>query len=83
MLLDDDIVTNGQAKPSPFTGRLCRKEWVEQLLPHLRGYTGAVVAYPDFDPVAKVLSRGSNRRLLVATICLRFAFGRRVKAVGD
>src|SRR6202043_3052572 len=69
VLLDDDVVTNGQAQPSPFTGRFGREERVEQLLPHLRGYTGAVVAYPDFDPVAKVLSRDSNRRLIVATIC--------------
>jgi hypothetical protein len=29
VLLDDDVVTNGQTKPSPFTGRLCRKERAE------------------------------------------------------
>jgi len=38
MLLDDDVVPDGQAELSPFTGRLCRKEPVEQLLLHLRGY---------------------------------------------
>ena len=58
MLLDDDVVTNGQAQPSPFTGRLGRKEWVEQLLPHLGWYAGAVVANSDFDAVAEVLGRG-------------------------
>ena len=45
MLLDDDVVTNGKAQPSPFTGRLGRKERVEQFsLPRMecqcrcRGY---------------------------------------------
>ena len=57
MLLDDDVVTNGQAQPSPFTGRLCRKERAEQLLPHLGRDAGAVVAYPDFDAIAEVLGR--------------------------
>ena len=59
MLLDDDVVTNGQAKPCPFAGRFCRKEWVEQLLLHLRRDTGAVVADSDFDLIAEVLGRCS------------------------
>ena len=83
MLLDDDVVTNGQAKPSPFTGRLGRKERVEQLLLHLGRNAGAVVANPDFDAVAEVLGRGSKRRLVVASIRLGFALRRRVEAVGD
>ena len=83
MLLDDDVVTDGQAEPSPFTGRLGRKERVEQLLPHLGWNAGAVVAYPDFDPVAEVLGRGSKRRLIVATICFGFALRGCVEAVGD
>ena len=70
MLLDDDVVTDGQAEPGPFTGRLCRKERIEQLFLHLGRNAGAVVAYPDFDPVAEVLRRGSQRRLVVAAICL-------------
>ena len=61
MLLDDDVVTNGQAQSGPFAGRLCREEGVEQLLLHLGGYTGAIVAYLDFDTVAEVLGRGSQR----------------------
>ena len=36
MLLDDDVVTDGQAQPSPFTGRLCRKGGIEQLFLRLR-----------------------------------------------
>ena len=67
MLLDDDVVTDGQAEPGPFTGRLGREERVEQLLLHLGRNAGAVVAYPDFDAVAEVLGRGS-KRWLVATV---------------
>jgi hypothetical protein len=37
MLLDDDVVTNGQAKSSPFISRLCRKKRIEQLLLHFGG----------------------------------------------
>jgi NHL repeat len=82
VLLDDDVVTDGQAKPSSFTGGLRRKERAEQLLLHLGRNAGAVVAYPDFDAVAKILSRGRERGLTVASI--RFSLFRcRVKAVGD
>ena len=81
MLLDDDVVTNGQAQPSPFTGRLGRKERIEQLLLHLRRDTGAVVAHPDFDPVTEVPGRCSQRRLIAITVYLPFALRRRVEAV--
>ena len=59
MLLDDDVVTNGQAEPSAFTGRFCREERVEQFLPRFGRDAGAVVAYPDFDAVAETLGCGS------------------------
>ena len=52
MLLDDDVVANGQAEPSPFTSWFGRKERVEQLLLHLGRDAGAVVADSYFDPVA-------------------------------
>jgi hypothetical protein len=68
MLLDDDVVTDRQAEPSPFTGRLCRKERVEQLLLHFGRDAGTVVAYPDFDAGAEVLGRGRERWLVVASI---------------
>ena len=83
MLLDDDVVTDGQAQPCPFTGRLCRKERVEQLPLHLRRDAGAVVADRDFHAVTKVLGRSSQRRLAVASICFRFALRCRVEAIGD
>ena len=78
MLLDDNVVTNRQAQPSPFTGRLCRKERVEYLLLHLGHNARAVIAYPDFDTVAKILERG----LIIASICIGFARRSSVEAVG-
>ena len=83
VLLDDDVVTNGQAKPSPFTGRFCRKERVEQLFLNLRRNTGAVVAYSDFDTLAQILGRGSKRRFVVATICFGFTLCCRVETIRD
>ena len=61
MLLDDDVVTDGQAKPGPFTGRLGREERVEHLFLHLRRDAGPVVPDPDFDPVAEAPGRGGKR----------------------
>src|SRR6478672_8026081 len=83
MLLDDDVVTDGQAQPCPFTGRLGRKEGIEQLLLRLRRDTGAVVAYRDFDAVAETLGRCSQRRLVVASIRLGLTLHCRVEAVGN
>ena len=83
MLLDDDVVTDGQAKPSAFSGGLGREERVEHLLLHLRRNASAVVADPDFDAVAKVFGRGSKGWLVIAAIRLCSALGRCVKAIGN
>jgi hypothetical protein len=68
VLLDDDVVTDGQAKPSSFTGWLRRKERAEQLLLHLRRNAGAVVANPDFDAVAQILDGESIRSAWVRMV---------------
>ncbi len=60
MLLDDDIVTDGEPKTGSFSGRLSREEWIEQLAPHLGRNAGTVVADPDFDAVAEVFGGGSR-----------------------
>ena len=70
MLLDDDVVADGQAKPGAFSGRLGREERIEHLLLHLGRNAGAVVADPDLHAVAEVFGRGSKGRLVVAAICL-------------
>jgi hypothetical protein len=83
MLLDDDVVTNGQAQPSPFTGGLCRKERIEHLLLHLGWNAGAVVANPDFDAVTQVLGRGSHGGLVAASIRFRLTLRGCVEPVRD
>ena len=83
MLLDDDVVTDGKAKPGSFSGGLGREERIEHLFLHLGRNAGAVVADPDFHAVTEVLGRGSKGRLVVAAIGFRFALGRRIEAVGD
>ena len=81
MLLDDDIVADREAEPSAFPGRLRREEWIEQLLPDLWRDPGAVVAYLDVHPVAKVFGCGRKGRLVTTVVRLRLAFGRRIKPV--
>src|SRR5580658_2815188 len=83
MLLDDDVVTNGQAKASTLSGWFGREEGIEHLLPDLGRNAGAVVAYPDFDAVAEVPGRGSERGLIVAPIWVGFARRNGVEAVRD
>jgi hypothetical protein len=81
MLLDDDVVADGKAKAGAFSGRLGREERVEHLFLHVRRHTGAVVANPDFNTIPKVLGRGRESRLVVATISLCSAPGRSIEAV--
>ena len=68
MLLDDDVVTDGKAEPSPFSGRLCRKERVEHLFLHFGWNASAIVANPDFNAVAEVFGRSGKGGLEVAAI---------------
>ena len=42
MLLDDDVVTDGEAKAGAFSGRLGRKERIEDLLLHLGRNASAI-----------------------------------------
>ena len=70
MLLDDDVVADGEAKTSAFSGRLGCEKRVEHLFFYVRRHTGAVVANSDFHTIAKVFGRGRESRLVVATISL-------------
>src|SRR3974390_1656429 len=83
MLLHDDVVTDGEAKPRAFSGRFSGEERGEQLLLHLRRNTRAIVADTDFHPVAEILGRCGQGRLLLAAIALGFALRRRIEAVRD
>ena len=60
MLLDDDVVTDGETKPGSFSGRLGRKERIEDLLLHLGRDASAIVADLDLPPVPEVLGRAAR-----------------------
>jgi hypothetical protein len=59
MLLDDDVVADGETKAGAFASRFGREEGIEHLFFHVRWNPGAVVANPDFHTIAKVFGRGS------------------------
>jgi hypothetical protein len=81
MLLDNDVVADGETKASAFSRRLGREERVEHLFLYVGRYASAVIANPDFHTIAKVFGRGPERRLVVAAVCFRPALGRGIKAV--
>src|SRR5215475_11796312 len=58
MLLDNDVVTDGQAEASTLSGWFSREEGIEQLLPLLGWNTCAVVTYPNLYRVAQVFCSG-------------------------
>ena len=71
MLLDDDVVTDGEAKPGAFSGGLGRKERIEDLFLHLGWNAGAIVTDRYFNPVAEAFRPGGKRRLVVAAVSAR------------
>src|SRR5262245_25904485 len=81
MLLDDDVVADGEAKAGAFSGGLGREERVEHFFFHVRRDAGTVVADSDFHTIAKVFGRGRESRLVVATVSLCSASGRSIEAV--
>jgi len=83
MLLHDDVMTDGQAKPRALADGFGREERIEHLFLHLGRNARAVVAYPDFNAVAKILGHGGQDRLVVAPICFRFALRSGIEAIGD
>jgi hypothetical protein len=46
-LLNDDVVSNRQTKPSPFSGGLRREEWIEHFVFYLEPNAGAVCRMGD------------------------------------
>src|SRR5262245_14982513 len=81
MLLDDDVMADGEAKAGALSGRFGREERVENLFLHVRRDAGAIIANPDFHTIAKVFGGGSEGRLVVAAVCFRSAFGRCMETV--
>ena len=83
MLLDDDVVTDGEAEAGPFSCGLRREEGIEHFLFHLGRNARAVVADCYLDTIAQILSCVSQSWLVIAAIAFGSAFGRCVKAIGD
>ena len=83
MLLDHNIVADGEAKAGPFSGGFRREEGIEHLFFHFSWNTGAIVANPDFDAIAKALGRGSEGWHVIAAVRFRLALDRCIEAVRD
>src|SRR4029077_1445243 len=81
MLLDNDVMADGEAKTGAFSGWFGREKRVEHLFFHGRRHTGAVIVNSDFHAIAKILGRGRESRLVVATIGLCSAPCRSIEAV--
>ena len=60
MLLHDDVVTDGEAKPGSFSGRFSSEERGKELLLHLWRNTCAVVADTDLLSLLKIISERNN-----------------------
>src|SRR4029450_5237942 len=83
MLLDDDVVADGETKAGAFASGLRREEWIEYLFLHLKRHSSAIVADPDFHAVAEVPGGRYKGWLVVASIHLGSTLCCRIKAVRD
>src|SRR5262245_20231839 len=81
MLLDDDIVTDGEAKPCPLARRLCCEERIEHLVLHLGRNAGPIVANADLDAVPEIPGGRSEGWLIAIVARLILAFCCRIEAV--
>src|SRR5262245_37235951 len=81
MLLHNDVVTDGEAEPGSFSGRLRCEEWVEDLFFYFRWDARAVIPNPDFHTVAKASCRSHQGWFIAislgSTLCCR------IKAIRD
>ena len=82
MLLDDDVVANGEAETRAFSRWFGREERIENLFLHLRRNASAIVSDRNFDMITKVFGGGSKPRFM-ASICFRTALRCSEKAVGN
>ena len=80
MLLNNDVVADGEAKAGAFSRRLSCEERLEHLFFHLRRHTGAVVADSDFHTISEVFGPGRKSRLVVTTVGLCTAPGRSIQS---
>src|SRR5215813_15274058 len=83
MLLHNDVVTDGQPKPSSFSGGLGCEKRVEHLFFYFRWNPRAVIPNPDFHTIAKASCRGHQCRFIAIAISLGSTLCCRIKAVRD
>src|SRR4029078_13577019 len=83
VLLDDNVVANGEAQAGPLARRFRREERIEYLLLHIGRNAGAVVPDPDFHTGAEALRRSGQDRLVAIATRFRLAFCRRIKTIRD
>src|SRR5262245_23466386 len=83
MLFHNDVVTDGEPKPSSFSGRLRCEEWVEHLFFYFRCNTRAVIPNPDFHTITKASCRGHQGWVIAIAISLGFALRCRIKTIRD
>jgi hypothetical protein len=81
MLLDDDIVTDGEAEAGALVGWLGCEEGVEHLFPDLRRNAGTIIADRYLYSIAEVFCRGPNGRLKAVPVGLAPSLGRRIETV--
>src|SRR6187397_2644406 len=72
MLLDHDVVADGEAEAGAFAGRLGGEEGIEDLLAHVGRNAGAVVADTDLHTIAEAF-RCCGQHRLEAVAVLRLA----------
>jgi hypothetical protein len=82
MLLDDDVMADGEAKAGALSGRLRGEEQVEYLFFHIRRNPSAVIADRDFHTITKVFGRSRKDGLVVAAVRFMSALGCCIEAIG-
>ena len=81
MLLDDDVMADGETKAGALSGWLGREERVEHLVLHILCNASTVIADRDFHAITKVFGRGRKDGLVISTVCFVPALGCRIKAI--
>src|SRR5688572_15686431 len=82
MLLDDNVVAQGEAEAGPLPGRLGGEKRIEHPIAHLRRNADPVVSDPDLNGVAEVSGRSGKRWFITRAVSLRFALRSGVETVG-
>jgi hypothetical protein len=81
MLLDDDIVTNGEAKASALSGGFGCEKGIEHFSFYLVGNASAVVAYADLNMVAEIFGRCCQGGLEITVGRLSLALRRGIETI--